>query len=129
MNPNGGFTGILNTEHGTLKIKLSLIRFEEDGVNIIYCPAVEVYGYGNNNEEAEASFRVSLAEFFNYTLHKGTFESELKRMGWYIPRHKRQKMIPPSMSYLLENNENFNRIFNEHNYSKTDEIIDLPMAV
>lgn len=46
------FTGTWESSVHTLKVKLSLIQFQEDGAEIVYCPALEVTGYGNTVEEA-----------------------------------------------------------------------------
>ena len=49
-----------------IKVNLSLIEFEEDGCQIVYCPALDVSGYGKSEYEAMKSFTVSLGEFFHY---------------------------------------------------------------
>jgi hypothetical protein len=111
-----------------IKVNLSLIEFEEDGSRIVYCPALDVSGYGNTETEAMKSFYVSLGEFFHYTTNKKTLASELKLMGWVIRKSKNKPMTPPPMSHLLELNDNFSRIFNEHPFRKFDQAFDLPLA-
>jgi len=32
-----------------IKVNLALIEFEEDGSRIVYCPALDVSGYGQSN--------------------------------------------------------------------------------
>ncbi len=44
---------------------LDLINFIENDTQIVYCP-LEVYGYGNDEKEAQKSFKIALAEFFKY---------------------------------------------------------------
>lgn len=129
MNDTGNVTGAFKTDRGFVKISLAIIKFEEDGYKIIYCPAIDVSGYGLTDEEAEESFKISLSEFFRYTINKGTFDDELRRMGWIIPKSKHKQMTPPTMSKLLSENDNFSRIFNDHTYIKTDRTIDFPVAV
>jgi hypothetical protein len=111
-----------------IKINLSLIEFEEDGSQIVYCPALDVSGYGKTEAEAMSSFSISLGEFFHYTTNKNTLASELKLMGWVIKKSKSKPMTPPPMSHLLESNDNFNRIFNSHSFRKFDKAFDLPLA-
>lgn len=117
----------MSANHEHLTVSLPLIGFEEDGVQIIYCPALDVSGYGNDENEAKKSFEIVLEEFFRYTLNKKTFLSELTRMGWKVKKGRRP-MKPPQMCDLLENNENFNRIFNEHNFRKFDKQIEMPVC-
>ncbi len=111
-----------------IKVNLSLIQFEEDGTQIVYCPALDVCGYGITETEAMNSFTISLGEFFQYTTHKNTLESELKNMGWLVNKGKNKPMSPPPMSHLLESNDNFSRIFNSHPFRKFDQAFDLPLA-
>jgi hypothetical protein len=111
-----------------IKVNLALIEFEEDGSRIVYCPALDVSGYGKTEAEAMSSFSISLGEFFHYTTNKKTLASELKLMGWVIRKSKNKPMIPPPMSHLLKSNDNFNRIFNEHSFRKFDQAFDLPLA-
>lgn len=111
-----------------IKVNLSLIQFEEDGTQIVYCPALDVSGYGNTESEAMNSFSISLGEFFQYTTNKKTLASELKNMGWEVNKGKNKPMSPPPMSRLLESNDNFSRIFNSHPFRKFDKAFDLPLA-
>jgi len=108
-----------------IKVKLSIIFFEEDGSRIMYCPALDLSGYGSNENEAIESFKLTLGEYFNYTVNKGTLAKDLKRMGWTV-KNQNKKMNPPSMLYLLNENKNFSRIFNDHSYRKFDQVFDIP---
>jgi len=125
MKPNTSITGDWQQGNNMIQVKLSMIFFEEDGNRIVYCPALDLSGYGNNESEAFESFKMTLGEYFNYTVHKGTLAKDLKSMGWTVKsRHK--KMVPPSMQRLLSENENFSRIFNNHAYRKFDQVFDIP---
>jgi hypothetical protein len=127
--PNKGvqFSGDYNTPHEHISMSLPLIEFEEDGSQIIYCPALDVSGYGKDEAEAKQSFEIVLQEFFRYTLNKKTFFNELIRLGWKVKKgHK--PMTPPQMCDLLETNENFSRIFNQHDFRKFDKKIEMPVS-
>lgn len=122
----GIYTGNLRSEDHIVNVRIPIIQFEEDNNQFVYCPALEVTGYGNSEIEAKQSFKISLAEFFRYTLHKHTLHSELRRLGWKVKKNVK-KAHPPSMSQLLEENDNFNRIFNKHSFRKYDEQIEIPV--
>jgi hypothetical protein len=109
-----------------INVNLSMIIFEEDGSIIVFCPALDVSGYGISEDEAMKSFSHCLNEFFQYTTHKKTFDKELVRMGWKIKKSKIQKMTPPPMAELLQTNENFSRIFNNYSYRKIDQPVAMP---
>ena len=121
------FNGDYKSSREKILMSLPLIEFEEDGSQIIYCPALDLSGYGKNENEAKQSFEIVLEEFFRYTLNKNTFFEELTRMGWKIKKGNKP-MSPPQMSDLLEKNENFSRIFNEHNFRKFDKEILIPVS-
>ena len=126
METNRKINGKWKNDQHTVNVNLSLIIFEEEGSSIVYCPALDVSGYGLNENEAIESFEVSLGEFFQYTLHKKTFISELKRMGWTIKKSKTKPMTPPTMSKMLEENANFSHIFNNYPFKKINEQIAIP---
>jgi len=127
MNTGGKLTGTWkNRQHG-LNVSLSIISFEDSGSIVFYCPALDVSGYGKSDSEAEHSLFTSMSEFFTYTLNKNTFLSELRRLGWTIRNSKRKPMTPPTMTRLLEENENFSNIFNKFDFKKFDQQVSLPV--
>ncbi|MBE0663470.1 MAG: hypothetical protein IH597_13500 [Bacteroidales bacterium] len=63
-------------------VHLPLILFEDSGSQVVYCPALDVSGYGKSEDEAFESFEICLDEFFRYTINKNTFRAELQRLGW-----------------------------------------------
>jgi hypothetical protein len=126
MKKEGSFAGTWQHDVGTIDVKLSFISFKEDNAEIIYCPALDISGYGRDLKEAAASFKISLGEFFQYSLNKNTFFSELQRLGWKI--RKSRPMVPPDISKLLEQNDNFSRIFNNHDFHKYDQVLKVPAA-
>ena len=116
---------VSSREH--IGVNLPLIEFEEDGTQIIYCPALDIQGYGVNETEAKNSFNIVLEEYLRYTLNKETFFSELSRMGWKIKKGSKP-MVPPDLCHSLAINENFNRIFNQHDFRKYEQHIEMPVA-
>ena len=109
-----------------IKCVLPLISFKEDNSFITYCPALDLSGYGENEAEADKSFEEVLSQYFKYTVNKKTLAEDLKKMGWTIRKSLSKRAIPPSMGKLLETNEDFNRIFNNHEFRKTNKTINIP---
>lgn len=120
---NVQFEGKWEGANKQVEVKLSLIVFEDCGSKIVYCPALDVYGYGSTEEEALDSFKICLGEFLKYTINKGTLHSEMVKMGWTI---KKKKFTPPLFSKLLKANETFSNIFNNHDFKKIDQNINIP---
>ena len=117
---------ITKQKDGGYRIKVSVVQFKEDGVCIVYCPALDLSGYGYSDKEARQSFKTVLLEYIRYADNKGTLNDDLKAHGWVRTKPKSPQMIPPAMTDLLATNENFNRIFNtQPSYRKYD----MPMQV
>ena len=88
MGKQTKFSDTIITNKVNVKVNTSVIIFEEDGAQIVYCPALDVSGYGNDEAEAYESFKIVLHEFIHYSINKGTFYEELKRMGWQATKFK-----------------------------------------
>jgi hypothetical protein len=118
--------GTWSSNSHKIKVKLAVILFNEDNVTIEYCPALDISGYGQSEQEAHESFSFSLAEYFLYTTHKKTLREDLVTRGWKLHRSKSKPMTPPSMQDLLQSNENFSRIFNNFDFEKRHTEIEIP---
>src|SRR5438876_10654668 len=108
----------LAASQSTVNLLVPLISFIDDNTHIIYCPALDLNGYGNDETEARQSFDTVLEEYLNYTINKKTLWADLRKLGWTIRKSKQKPATPPSMSELLEKNEEFSRIFNHYPFKK-----------
>jgi hypothetical protein len=126
MGKSGAFNGTYRSGSNTIKMNLPVIYFEEDNCQIMYCPALDISGYGKTENEAKESFNIALGEFFTYTLHKKTFRSVLADMGWILKKSKHKPMHPPEMDELLRTNDNFSRIFNTFDFRKSSQTFNIP---
>lgn len=108
-----------------IRLNLDIIIFSEGGNIIVYCPPLDISGYGGNETEARKSFETVLSEYFRYTLNKNTLKEDLHRLGWKI-QSRSKPAVPPSLQKLLRENENFSRIFNTYDFRKTVAQVDLP---
>lgn len=61
------FSGTFATKKANVKVNIPIIIFEEDNVQIVYCPALDVSGYGKDEAEAYSSFKISIHEFFRHS--------------------------------------------------------------
>lgn len=111
---------ITKRKNGSYNVKVSVVEFREEDTYIIYCPALDLSGYGESDTEAKKSFEIVLHEYIRYADNKGTLNDDLIAHGWK-KRGKTTSMVPPSMTQLLTSNENFSRIFNKQpSYQKYD---------
>lgn len=125
MAQQGTFQGNLAFANGKeLQVNLPFLAFEEDGVTIIYCPSLELNGYGKTEAEAFDSLKITLAEYFEYCLNKGTLWDDLKAHGWKLK--KKKTMTPPDLSHLLRDNALFADVFNTKDYRKFNQVVTVP---
>lgn len=110
----------------SVKLKLPLIIFSEEGTHVTYCPALDLSGYGNNEQEARDSFSLVLSEYLSYTIRKKTLASDLSKHGWKVNKKLRKGATPPSIENLLKTNEDFNRVFNQYDFKKTETTVEIP---
>ena len=119
--------GNINNVNGLdITFNLSVITFEEDNSVICYCPALDVYGYGKTEAEARGSMEKSLAIYFDYTTKKNTIVADLRKLGWGIRNKVNKKLVPPTMTHMLETNRTFRNVFENYNYKKTAITVNIP---
>lgn len=46
--------------------KLHILKFEDSGCKIVYCPELDIAGYGKTYDDAEKSFYITLEETVRY---------------------------------------------------------------
>ncbi|MBS9522590.1 hypothetical protein KI659_01060 [Litoribacter alkaliphilus] len=109
------------------KTQLSLLSFEENGVVIIYCPALDLSGYGKTEEEAMKSFQLALSEFIDFCTKNNTFHRELKRLGWQIQQKDGCLTFEsPSWNHLIQTNEELEDLLEKKHFHKFDQEISFP---
>ncbi|MFI5196336.1 MAG: hypothetical protein ACHQD8_04540 [Chitinophagales bacterium] len=127
MSKHSILKGALKLNTGDrFKFNLPLIIFEEGDAVVCYCPALDLSGYGNTEGEAVDSYKYVMGEYFDYTVKKKTLVADLKKHGWAISKSAHKKMTPPTMTKILETNEDFQRVFNNYSYKKIDTNISIP---
>jgi hypothetical protein len=121
------YKGKFDAKGASVDFQLPVISFIEDNTHIIYCPALDLSGYGNDEFEARASLDTVLEEYLIYTMNKKTLWTDLKKLGWSIKRNKQKPATPPPMSELLEKNQEFSRIFNTLPFKKFNTGVRIPV--
>jgi hypothetical protein len=122
-------TGTWTDGKHNIKVNLNIIIFKEDETQIVYCPALNITGYGVTEKEAMDSFKISIGEYFVYTSNKKTLRKDLESLGWKIRKSLRKPASPPDMTYLLNTNDEFRKIFDNYDYLKTSASIALPAII
>lgn len=110
----------------SLVIELSLLSYQEDGVEVIYSPTLDLFGYGKTEEEAKDSFEVTLQEFVRYTTNKKTLQAELQRLGWKITGRNKRNVSAPDLNELLRDNEMLHDIITTKDFHKYNRKVEVP---
>lgn len=100
----------IKMETTNVTVKLTVILFKEDNVYHAYCPALELYGYGDTEEEAKESFSIVISEYLDYTIKENTLETDLKRLGWIQKNKHSPKLTPPDIVESIKKDKNLQRI-------------------
>lgn len=109
-----------------LVVQLEMYEFIEDGLNIIYCPALDMSAYGRNEEEARVGFMESFTSYLNYCTSKNTLVKDLQRHGWDIKSAKQKKIHAPSSQVMIDSNETLRDIIFNKEYKKINQPVNIP---
>jgi len=121
---NLGYKGNFNHPKAAGKLQLSLVSFEDDDhVHYVYCPALDLTGYGYTDSEAKISFEKTLELYMDYTINKETFAADLIAHGWNL--HKK-KFISPPFGEMLKQNKDFENIVEKRNFTKFTHELEIP---
>ena len=113
MNNKLNYKAKHTSEGSTISTELTLISFEEGDVSFVYCPALDLTGYGNDEDEAKKSFSQTLKMYFDDTTNKNTLFQDLEKHGWIIEKQK--KLKSPDFDFLFRRNKQFKSIVNISN--------------
>ena len=127
MNSKLKYRAKHTSEGSIISTELMLISFVENNVTFIYCPALDLTGYGNCDEEAKKAFSQTLKIYFDYTKNKKTLFEDLQKHGWIIEKQK--KLKSPDFDLLFKRNKQFKSIVNKRDFSKYNEKIQFPEYV
>jgi len=100
----------LKTSKAGVKAYLELYSFVDDGVYIVYCPALDLSGYGYSIEEAKKSFSEVFKQHITYCINKNTLYEDLLKHGWNVRGKKSRDIKAPKLEDLLKKNEAFRDI-------------------
>ncbi|NDV69251.1 hypothetical protein [Dysgonomonas sp. 25] len=115
-----------NSSNNKIFVSLELYEFIEDGMNIIYCPALDLSSYGRNEDEAKKGFQETFEIYINYCMSKKTLVKDLQRHGWNVKSAKQKKMKAPSTKDLLNSNDTLQDIIYNKDYVKMSEKVAFP---
>ncbi len=103
-----------------IEVKLTLLSYIDENVHIIYSPALDLYGYGNDESEARDSFAVTLDEYLAFTTLQDLFTADLNRLGWHVDPES-HRLVMPLWTDLIAQNEHLNEVVTDRPFKKFDQ--------
>ena len=125
------FEGNYQNTSTNVKVKLLLFHFEDENkINFIYSPHLDLTGYGNNFEEARKSFEIVFEDFVDYTLKKKTLSKILTSLGWALngSAKRPKKIIAPSITSVIKDNKYVSDIFDKYPVNTYHQEVGLPIS-
>lgn len=76
-------------------VNLQLQLMKEGKTAVVYCPALDICGYGSTPEDAKKDFDAALKIFLDETTAHQTLDKALEELGWKkVMVHKKPQWIP-----------------------------------
>ena len=123
------FEGDYRNNIGFVKVRLLLFSFrDENKVNFIYSPHLDLTGYGKTIAEAKESFNIVFEDFIDYTFKKKTLSKVMLSLGWQVKGSsaKPKKMLAPSITSIIKDNEYVSEIFDKYPVRTFHQEVGLP---
>lgn len=97
------FNGDLHRSHERIRLKLTVLCFQESEMYVMYSPELEVTGYGETVKEAGDSLALSIRLFFDHYSSNEAIVIQLKKLGWIADSASKNsaKLLPPPASKLF----------------------------
>jgi len=122
------YQGNFINEKAALKMQLPMVAYvDDDSIHYMYCPALDLTGYGHSDTEAKNSFEQTLKLYLEYTVNKQTLVADLEAHGWSLKNRK--NLISPPFSDLLKHNKDFESIVDKCNFKKFTHELEIPDSV
>ena len=86
----------------SINVNVQVTLFQEDGMWVAYCPALELSSYGDDQNDAKQAFGEAMRIFLSETDRKGTLERYLLKLGWQLQQKPKPMYNQPNIS-LREN--------------------------
>lgn len=111
------FNASLRVAKRQVDMALEVYLFQENGVDIAYCPALDVSAAGTSIENAKQEFEQTIAEHIEYCIEQGTFATDLINHGWKLKGRKNNYLAPRTTEMLI-GNDTLRDIVDNKDYQK-----------
>ena len=124
------FSAKMDYKGNKVSAQLDIYTFTNDGYEVVYCPALDISAYGDDKEQAKASFEFRFGEYLKYCLAKNTLLKDLQHHGWKIKSLKQKRVKSPTVQEMLSRNKELKTIlFGGKDYVRQTAEVELPELV
>jgi len=120
------FDAELLVPKGNISAHLDLYSFLDKNIHILYCPALDMSGYGETEEDAQKSFEEVFTTSMAYMVNKNSLHDDLKKHGWNIRGKKSHDLKSPKFEDMYKTNKEFKDIIDNKPYQKIYKDVCIP---
>ena len=120
------FDAELLVPKGNISAHLDLYSFLDKNIHILYCPALDMSGYGETEEDAQKSFEEVFTTSMAYMVNKNSLHDDLKKHGWNIRGKKSHDLKSPKFEDMYKTNKDFKDIIDNKPYQKIYKDVCIP---
>ncbi len=106
-------------------IRLAIFSYIDQGVQVVYAPALDLFGYGTDEAEARQSFETVLDSYLAHTAQNQTLTTDLQAHGWAVDPDM-HTVVAPALYETLRRNEEFYQIIQSRPFRKFDRMVTFP---
>lgn len=108
------------------RFSLEFFVFQENGVQIAYCPSLDISTSGKTFNEAVGNFYEMFQLYIECCVENNTLHDDLLAHGW---RLQKRQMLPPTFAVLMRKPEMKKLIRGNIGYEKVVAPARIPMVV
>ncbi len=86
---------LIKIDDNRIAVSLNLIGYQEGDNFIVFSPALDLYAFGDNEEEAFTAFDTTAKIYFEEVIKSKRLEKDLSRLGWKKHHHFKKRLHPP----------------------------------
>ena len=120
------FDAELKVPKGNISAHLDLYSFLDKNIHILYCPALDMSGYGETEEDAQKSFEEVFTTSMAYMVTENSLHDDLKKHGWNIRGKKSHDLKSPKFEDMYKTNKDFKDIIDNKPYQKIYKDVCIP---
>jgi uncharacterized protein Usg len=108
---SGNIEGRFAVGKSDVTFSLGLLVYEQEGYKVLYCPELQMTGYGKTTEEAENDLADVIHLNVTYMVNKKTLDKVFKRYGWIVKKSNGAKtFLPPNPMNIIEHNPDYREV-------------------